>query len=145
MAGPGRAFFDTNIFVYSFDAAEPEKRRKAALLVERHRDAGRLALSTQVLQEFFWVTTRTMRKPLSVEQARREVERLAELDPLQVDSRLVVNAIDRSRSAQISFWDGLVVEAALRAGCSTLYSEDLQDGWVVDGRLTVVNPFAAGS
>ena len=43
-------------------------------------------------------------------------------------------------AASFSFWDSLIVAAALDAGCSTLYSEDMQHGPVVDGRLTIVNP-----
>jgi predicted nucleic acid-binding protein len=95
-----------------------------------------------VLQEFYWVTTRKVRRPLEPEIARREVERLASLGPIVVHSNLVLAAIDRSVASKISFWDGLVVECALSAGCSTLYSEDLQDGWEVDRRMRVVNPFA---
>ncbi len=142
MADPSKAFFDTNVFVYAFDRAEPVKRQRAAALLERHAEAGTLVLSTQVLQEFYWITTRKLARPLASAVARREVERLASLRPLRVDSPLVLSAIDRSEESGIAFWDALIVEAALRSRCEILYTEDLQDGWEVDGRLRVVNPFA---
>jgi predicted nucleic acid-binding protein len=55
---------------------------------------------------------------------------------------LILAAVARATSARIAFWDGLIVEAALAAGCARLLTEDLQDGRDFDG-LRVVNPFTA--
>ncbi len=145
MAGPARSFFDTNVLVYLYDADEPEKRARAIELFARHRANDEVVVSTQVLLEFYAVVARRFARAIPAEKARREVELLAELDPVQVSVTLILAAIDRSRKSKISIWDASIVEAALKSGCTTLYSEDLQDGWVVDGRLRVVNPFAAGT
>ena len=59
---------------------------------------------------------------------------------VNIDSKLVLSAIHRSRSGQLSFWDALIVQAAIEGNASTLYSEDLQQGQSFDG-LKVVNPF----
>jgi predicted nucleic acid-binding protein len=142
VADPVRAFVDSNVFVYAFDADEPKKRKQAIALLAGLRSDGRVVVSTQVLLEFHWVTTRKLGKPLSREVARRETSRLAELTVVSADSALVLDAVARSTSSGISIWDAMIVEAALQSGCGTLYSEDLQDGWEIDGRLRVVNPFS---
>lgn len=54
--------------------------------------------------------------------------------------RLLVSAIDLQQRAKLSFWDSMVVQAALDAGCDRLYSEDLHDGQRF-GALVIVNPF----
>lgn len=144
-AAPGRKFFDTNVLVYLHDVSAPAKRARAAEIFEAAVVQDEVVVSTQVLQEFFCVVTRLPRSPLSIDDAEAQVRRYVRLEVVRGDGDLVLAAIARVRRSKISYWDAAVVEAALRAGCSTLYSEDLQGGWVVDGGLTVVNPFAADS
>ena len=69
------------------------------------------------------------------------MRRIAVNPVVQVDVPIILAAIERVRTASISFWDALIVEAALIAGASTLLTEDLQDGQVFDGVLRVENPF----
>jgi|JI10StandDraft_1071094.scaffolds.fasta_scaffold387282_3 predicted nucleic acid-binding protein len=140
-AEPGKSFLDTNILVYLFAPDAPEKRVRARQVLERAGAEAELVVSVQVLQEFFVTVTRLASEPLSSEAAEEEVRRLCAFEVVRTDERLVLAGIQRSRTAKISFWDALIVEAALRAGCTTLYTEDLHDGWLVDGRLRVVNPF----
>jgi len=59
---------------------------------------------------------------------------------VNIDSKLVLSAIHRSRSSQLSLWDALIVQAAIEGQARTLYSEDMQHGLTSDG-LQVVNPF----
>jgi predicted nucleic acid-binding protein len=141
-AEPGKSFFDTNILVYLFAPDAPEKRSRAQQVLERAATDAELVVSVQVLQEFFVTVTKLAIEPLSSEAAEEEIRRLCVFEVVRTDERLVLAGIQRSRASKISFWDALVVEAALRAGCSTLFTEDLQDGWQIDGRLRVVNPFA---
>jgi predicted nucleic acid-binding protein len=138
---PGRKFFDTNLLVYLHDLSEPGKRARAGEVFEAAVRADEVVLSAQVLQEFFVVATRLEASPLSIEEAEAQLNRYSRLEVVRADAELVLAAVARLRRSKISFWDALVVEAALRAGCTTLYSEDLRDGWLVDGRLRVVNPF----
>ncbi len=134
-------FFDTNVLVYLFDADSPDKRKKARVLFQRHADAGDILLSTQVLQEFYAAVTRKLGRPLDAAAALEAVLSFAELPLVQIDSALIVRAIHRSRNEQVSFWDALIVQAAIEGHASTLYSEDMHHGQVFDS-LRVVNPFS---
>jgi predicted nucleic acid-binding protein len=133
-------FFDTNILVYLFDQDVPEKRDRAKLLFQQEVEAGRFVASTQVLQEFYVAATRKLAVPLPVADAEEAVRALADLSIVPVDSSMILSAIDRSRSMQVSFWDALIIEAALSVGATCLLTEDLQHGRQIDG-LRITNPF----
>jgi predicted nucleic acid-binding protein len=91
-----------------------------------------------VLQEYFVAATHRLSVPADI--ARRKVELLARLDLVIIDAVDILGAADLHRLHSFSFWDALIVRCALRAGCTTLYSEDLQADRIIDG-LKVVNPF----
>ena len=137
-----RAFFDTNVLVYVFDRDSPEKSRRAHELMRGHVASGGLVLSTQVLQEFYVTVTRKLARPLPEETALAALRRLAVLPTVQVDSRLVLEAARRSQALTLSFWDALIVQAAIEGGATHLLSEDLQHGRSIDG-VTIQNPFRA--
>ena len=130
-------FLDTNVLVYFFDESEPAK---AAIAREILRSVRPLTLSTQVLQEFFVTVTRKLSKPLPFEQALEATQGLAALPMVLIDPDLVVAAIELAGRHQLSFWDALILQAAQRAGCTSVLSEDLQDGFRL-GELQVENPF----
>lgn len=134
-----KVFFDTNILVYLFDAGAPAKQRRSRELLERHTRAGETLLSTQVLQEFYVAVTRKLSRPLDPEAAYEAVRELAVMPTVRVDIPLILAAARLSRDRQVSFWDALVVRAAIEGGASTLYSEDLQHGQVFEA-LTIENP-----
>jgi predicted nucleic acid-binding protein len=133
-----RSFFDTNILVYADDKAAPAKQRRALDLVAEHRRARTGVVSLQVLQEYFVTVTRKLHVDRSV--ARRKVELLAEFDVSAPEIADILAAIDLHRLHGFSFWDALVLRAAKQAGCSVLFSEDMQDAREIDG-LQIVNPF----
>jgi predicted nucleic acid-binding protein len=133
-------FFDTNVLAYLFDTDSPDKRKKARALFEKHAGAGDILLSTQVLQEFYVAVTRKLARPLDAAAATETVSSFAELPLVQIDSELILSAIHRSRNNQLSFWDALIVQAAIEGHASTLYSEDMQHGQMIEN-LRVVNPF----
>lgn len=135
-----RVFFDTNILVYLYDADAADKKDRARDLFETEATAGRIVLSTQVLQEFYVVVTRKLEKPLDPGAAEDVVRNLSILPIVHIDTDRIILAITRSRQQQISFWDALIIEAALTGGASRLFSEDLQHGQVIDG-LQIENPF----
>lgn len=137
-----RAFFDTSVLVYLFDADAPQKQGAARALLEREAKAGRVTLSTQVLQEFFVTVTRKLAVPLPHADAERAVRSFADFSLVQVDAPLILSAIDASRRYELSFWDAMIVQAALQAGASVLYSEDMQDGRAFESMM-IRNPFAA--
>jgi len=141
MRSEGRVFLDTNVLVYAFDAGEPRKRGIAQRILEETANAGVAVLSTQVLQEFYVIVTRKLDPPLSGSDAEEAVVHLACLPCERIDTDMVIAAVRSARSHGISLWDSLILHAAARAGCSTVLTEDLQDGFVLEG-VRVRNPFA---
>lgn len=135
-----RVFVDSNVFIYAFDASEPEKKAMAIARLRACRDLGPLVLSTQVLQEFFVTVTRKLPTPLPPAEARAAVADLANHDVVLIDPPMILAAATLSEEEHLAFWDALIVQAALAAGCSNLLSEDLQDGRRYRG-LQVENPF----
>ena len=135
-----KVFFDTNVLVYLFDADSPIKRNTARAVFQKHSEEGDILLSTQVLQEFYVAVTRKLARKLDAATAEEAVSAFAELPMVQIDSKLVLAAIHRSRKSQFSFWDALIVQAAIEGSATTLFSEDLQHGQSLDG-LRVINPF----
>ncbi len=133
-----RSFFDTNVLVYADDKAAPAKQRRSVDLVAEHRRAGTGVVSLQVLQEYFVTVTRKLHVDPGI--ARRKVELLAEFDVVTPEVSDILAAIDLLRLHGFSFWDALVLRAAKQAGCSVLFSEDLQDAREIDG-LQIINPF----
>jgi predicted nucleic acid-binding protein len=128
-------FVDTNVVVYAF-GQNPAKVEKAEAIL-----ANQPTISVQVINEFLSVC----RVKLGFDTATRPRlagELLAGCNVVALDSRVVEKAMEIESQSGISYWDALIVAAAVLSGCETLYSEDLQHLHVFDGRLTVVNPFA---
>jgi predicted nucleic acid-binding protein len=134
-----RAFLDTNVLVYAVDEAEPAKRDAARQLLGS-TDYGEFVLSTQILSEFYVVATRRLAQPVAEDVAAAAVDRLGQLPTVMIDLALVNDAIELSRSAQVSYWDGLILAAATRGGCRRLLTEDLNDGQTF-GSVRIENPF----
>jgi predicted nucleic acid-binding protein len=133
-----RVFLDTNVLVYADDKSAGAKRSRALALLSELVGESRAVISTQVLQEYFVVATRKLGVPADV--ARRKVDALSRLDVVLVRPELVLAAIDLHRLHSISFWDALIVRSAVAAGCTRVFSEDLQHDQVLDG-VRIENPF----
>jgi predicted nucleic acid-binding protein len=133
-------FLDTNVLIYSFDGAEPAKQARARELVaEGLRGPG--AISFQVVQEFLNVALRKFAQPMTSEQAREYLDAvLLPMCRLHSEPDLYRDALALRVRHQFSWYDALIVGAALRCRCVRLYSEDLQHGQKV-GSLTILNPF----
>ena len=136
----GRVFVDTNVFVYLFDRDAPAKQAVARRILQAEGRAGRLVLSTQVLQEFYVTVTRKLGKPLSATDGANAAKDLCTFDVVDVDRDMVIRSMALSRTAQLSFWDALIIEAARTRGCDRVLTEDLRDGRQF-GQLTITNPF----
>jgi predicted nucleic acid-binding protein len=133
-----RSFFDTNVLVYADDKASPAKQRRAVDLVTEHRRSQTGVVSLQVLQEYFVTVTRRLKVDARI--ARRKVELLSEFDVAAPDVADVLAAIDLHRLHGIHFWDALIVRSAKQAGCSVLFSEDMQAAREIDG-VRIIDPF----
>lgn len=137
-----KVFLDTDIFIYSVDSSSNHKEKTdiARQLVKKHIRNGTGVISIQVLQEFYRVSTQKIQVPLSMEGALEYLHYMSVLETVQPDFNLLVAAVYLHRRLNLSFWDGLIVQAAVAAGCSFLLTEDLQDGLHV-GDLTFKDPF----
>lgn len=133
-----RSFIDTNILVYTDDAGAPSKKETAIDLIESALRGRQGVISTQVLQEYFSATTRKL--GVAIETAKERTRFFGRLTVVQITPDDVLGAIDLVQLHQLSFWDALIVQAARKAGCTVLLSEDLQPGRLIEG-LRIVNPF----
>ena len=132
------AFVDTNVIVYAHDRMDPVKGARARALLDTLALDGRLTVSTQVLQEAY--STLIRKRLVEPAQALFAVEKLAASRVVGSNANFVLNALRLSQRFQLSVWDALIVQAALAASCTTLFTEDMQAGQRF-GELEVVNPF----
>lgn len=132
-------FADTNVLLYAI-SRDPKEQDKAARANEilAARD---VALSVQVLQEFYVQATRESRlDALTHEQAARLVESFLRFPVLAITTDLMLAAAATSRRFGVSYWDAAILEAARELGCAVVLSEDLGDGQDYGG-VRVENPF----
>jgi predicted nucleic acid-binding protein len=134
------SFVDTNVLIYAEDRDAKLKHDVARDLIVRLWDERDGVLSVQVLQEFYVNVTRKLKKPLSNAKALEIVEEYLTWTVVENTARLLTSAIRLQSKAQLSFWDAMIVQAAIEVGCERLYSEDLNHGQRF-GSLVVVNPF----
>lgn len=139
-----RSFIDTNIFVYAADTGTTEQSKRARAVALLGQNPVELVVSTQVLNEFYVVVTRKLHVPMPEKLAAAAVREMTRFEVVQVDVPLVLAAMDTSRSAGLSLWDALMIEAARYARCSKIVTEDLQHNQVIHG-VTVHNPFVAAT
>lgn len=138
----GKTFIDTNVPVYAVDESPAAKRKHDAAIALLSSDPDELVVSTQVLQEFYVTVTRKLAFPLPVDKAAAAARGLANLVVVGIDKPLALAAIATSRTARLSVWDSLIIEAARHAGCQRVLTEDLNHGQVIRG-VRVENPFLA--
>lgn len=133
-------FVDTNVLLYavSEDPAEAGKRDRARQVLSE-RD---LAVSVQVLQEFYFQATRPARvRRLSSESALRFLEPILLFRIQAMTPDVFLDAVEISRRFRLSYWDGAIIAAAQVLGCEAIYTEDLNPGQHY-GAIRALNPFA---
>ena len=133
-------FVDTNVLVYARDRSEPDKQRRAAEWMANLWGTGLGRLSYQVLQEYYVTLTAKLDPPRATEDAREDVTALGSWRPVAISQNTMERAWDVQDRYGYSWWDSLIVAAALQAGCRYLLTEDLQDGQVI-GSMTIISPF----
>jgi len=131
-------FVDTNVLVYAVDDGEPDKRDRA--LDYLSDPAHRLAVSPQVLGEFYVTLRRRFGDVFSRDEAIELVNAFADRSRVAIDVPLVRKALQLSVDHQLSYWDALIVESAVEAGCGRTATVDLQHGATIRG-VEIWNPF----
>lgn len=132
-------FVDTNVLLYSISRTpdEQDKAKQANEILSR-RD---LALSVQVLQEFYVQATRTSRPdPITHEQAVKLIQSFQRFPVQDITSEILTAALTARQRYQLSYWDAAIIEASRAMGYSQVLSEDLNDGQDYGG-VRVTNPF----
>ncbi len=136
-------FVDTNVLLYAFDDAYPDKRDRSRAWLAACWSARCGRLSTQVLNEFYANARKRFRDAISAGDARAEVRRFQEWMPWQIDQATIETAWAIESRYAFNYWDSLMVSAAQHMGCTLLLTEDLQHDQRIDG-LRIVSPFAVG-
>ncbi len=135
-----KCFVDTNILVYAHDRSAGAKHLRAQNLVERLWDSGSGVLSTQVLQELCVNLRRKAGSPLPPEEVRSLIRDYAAWEVITNTHESIIEALEIEIRYRTSFWDALILQAAVHSGATILYSEDLAAGQRY-GSIRIVNPF----
>lgn len=134
-----RRFIDTNVWLYAFISSQDEAKSIIArkLLENSH---SQLLVSMQVINE---VCVNMLRKASTDETKLKQLIRsfFYRYEVVMLEESILLAASDLRQLNSLSYWDSLIVATALAAGATILYSEDMQDGQIIDGRLTIMNPF----
>lgn len=129
-------FLDTNILVYSYSSSEPDKRAIARALILENNSF----VSTQVLQELS--NTITKKLGFSFSDAIKVVEEMAKNNNLHTNTQItIIKACEIAERYRFSFYDSMIITAALESNCEILYSEDMQHNQTIDDTLKIINPF----
>ena len=129
-------FLDTNILVYSYSSTEPEKQTIARKLITDSNSF----ISTQVLQELTNTVTRKFK--FTYQDASNAMNECCQNNNLHINTeKTILEACKIAQSYGFSFYDCLIIAAAIESNCTVLYSEDMNNGQIIDNKLKIVNPF----
>jgi len=131
-------FIDTNVWLYAFIAGQdPQKTVRARHVIQT---SSTIIVSTQVINE---VCVQLMKRENYTEEQTRAVisDFYRRYTVIELDQPILLTASALREQYRLSYWDGFIVACALTGGVSTLYSEDMHDGLIIDSQLKIVNPF----
>ena len=135
-----KRFVDTNILIYAQDRSTGAKHEKARRLMDELWNSGEGVISTQVLQEFSVNVRRRSARPPSNEELHQAIEDFLTWPVVVNSAASTLRALENEERFQVSFWDGLILQAAEAVGADVLYTEDFSDGRLY-GTVRAVNPF----
>ncbi len=131
-----KIFLDSNILVYSYSNNEPDKKAIARKLITEYNSY----ISTQVLQELTNIATKKLK--FTFPDSINAINECIRNNNLHVNSfSTILQACEIAERYQYSFYDSLIISAALESGCSLLYSEDMQSDQLINSTLKIINPF----
>lgn len=133
-----KVFLDTNIFVYANDSRDQAKQDRAIEIVVEQLRGGAGVVSTQILMEYAAVAISKLSQPL--EAVLRQLQIMERFQVVPVHGELIRNAMVLRLGHALSFWDAVVCQAAVSAGCTVLLSEDMQPGASI-ASVRIENPF----
>jgi predicted nucleic acid-binding protein len=136
-----RIFIDTNIFIYAYFEDNKVKHDRAQhLFKELLSRQQSIIISTQILNEFYSVMTKYKKTHLEIVKYLSEI--IGVTNVCAVSLPTVESCISIKGTYGYSWWDSLLLSSALESNCVTIYSEDMQDGQVIESSLRILNPLA---
>ena len=132
-------FVDTNIWLYAFiPTQDPDKSAKSKALIQQSD----VIISPQVINE---VCVNLIKKAQFDESSIRQLINsfYDKYNVVGIDNGTLLKSSELREKHQFSFWDSLIVSSALSGGAEILYTEDMSDGLVIEGHLTIINPLTA--
>ncbi len=131
-----RIFIDTNLFIYYISNDESKKSVAKNLLLNNEN----IIISSQVIAEFVAVTVK--KQILSFDDSVKYAKEFLDLFYMHIiDNETILLSFKVAKQYEYSIWDSLIVASALENNCSMLYTEDMQDGQVIENKLRIINPF----
>lgn len=137
----GYQFVDTNVLVYAYDSRDAQKQQQAKTVLRRLWREQLGCISIQVLQEFYVTTTRKLAQPLSILEASQIITDLGLWRIHQPQVEDILSAVQIQQRHQLSFWDSMIIRSANQLGCNVIWTEDLNEGQLVEGCL-IKSPFS---
>jgi predicted nucleic acid-binding protein len=141
-----RVFVDTNIWIYALTESKVEadkKKRKVSLSLFESFIAQEktIYVSIQVINECHWNFTKKFNLPdtTAIKLIQENIMEISKVSAMTLNTYLSSSQI--RYQYRLSFWDSLIVASAIENQCSILYTEDMQDGQIIENRLKIVNPF----
>jgi predicted nucleic acid-binding protein len=136
-----KSFVDTNLWIYSFiESPENSKREITISFLEKTSETSQIYVSIQVINEIHWVLTRKYK--LSEEVISKKINGILNISyVLPVSLKTYGISKNIRYRYNISFWDSLLISSALEGNVQVFYSEDLQNGLIIENLLRVKNPF----
>ena len=132
----------TNVLVYLFSNSEPIKKNHCTRLIRKIKNDVVLVWSTQVVQELYQILTKKFNK--EPQKVKSILGQFDEIELIVNNIDIINNAIDIQTLNKFSFWDCLILSAAQLSKCSTVLSEDMNHGQLVNG-VIIQNPFNISS
>lgn len=135
-------YIDTNLWIYAFDQTEPVKQQLSKDILLHFHTTRRGRISVQIIAEWRNTMIKKFSHVVSAELRRRFMGYLSVWQPLKISPDLLVKADELCESYHFPPYDSIHIQCALEMNCQYFLSEDMQDGLVVDGTLTICDPYA---
>ena len=133
-----KVFLDTNILIYCYSVDEKTKQEKALELIDNYKEES--LISTQVINELSNVLFKKFKlSATEIENTILEIDNYVGIVNFTLTTQ--IKALKIKDRYKLQFYDSLIVATAIENKCTILYSEDMQDGLLVDNALTIINPF----
>ena len=131
-----RVFIDTNVLIYAYSETEPYKKDITLTILESYY----IVFSIQVINEIIWVMNKKYKIDFKSLQALSDIF-WQKFDVTLLQKSSIDKALSIAQRYKYSYWDSLIIASALENECKILYTEDMQDGQIIEEKLKIENPF----